>query len=127
MKSLFKLDLDSFGVCISTLCAIHCLITPFIFILFPFAGLAFLVGESFEMGILVLSILFATTSLVTAYFKKHKKVLPMILASVGFVFYTIGKVSTLETVEIILSAIGGGFVIVAYWKNRKLVRPSKVL
>lgn len=122
MKPNFKLSLDNLGICTSGLCAIHCLVTPFLIVLLPFAGLSFLEGESFEIGILVLSLFFAIASLVISYFRNHKNALPMILAGVGFVSFFLGKSIPSEEAEIGLSVIGGVFVVAAHYRNRKLIK-----
>ena len=120
------MDLDKLGICTSTVCALHCLITPFLIFLFPFAGLAFLEWEGFEIGILVLSFFLAITSLVVSYFRKHKNAMPMVLAGIGFILFTLGKVISLEAVEIMLSVIGGSFVAIAHYGNIKLIKRSAV-
>ena len=127
MKSYSKSNLDSLGICTSSLCAIHCLVTPFVILLFPFAGLAFLEGESFEISILIISIILAALSLVRSYFKNHKNILPLTLALSGFVFLGFSKIFTLEFSEITLSVIGGMLVVLAHLKNRKLLQQSKAI
>lgn len=124
MKSLFKLNLDNLGICVSTLCAIHCLLTPILLLLLPFASLAFLEGELFEISLLVLSFVLAAASLVFSFFRNHHNSTPMILAGIGFVFFMFGKAIHIEEVEIILSVIGGSFVVIAHYRNLKLIKKT---
>ncbi len=120
MKVLSKLRLDKLGICVSTLCAIHCLITPLILMLLPFAGLAFLEAEGFEISILAFSLFLAISSFAVSYFKKHRNAMPMILGGIGFNLFILGKVVSMEEAEIILSILGGIFVTWAHFKNMKL-------
>lgn len=120
MKLPLKPNLDKLGICTSTFCAIHCLITPLLIFLLPLAGLTFLQAEGFEIGILTLSLFFAVTSLVVSYFKKHKNATPILLAIIGFAFFALGKSFSIELLEIVLSLIGGAFVITAHYRNRVL-------
>lgn len=124
---LFKLNLDYFGIGTSIFCAIHCLVTPIILILLPFASLAFLEEEYFEIGILVVSLFIASISFVSSYFQKHKKVLPIILASIGFSLFISGKVVSWENTELIFSIVGGGFVVIAHYYNLRLIKKNAVL
>lgn len=125
MIPFLKFHLDNLGVCTSVLCSIHCLVTPILLLLFPFTGLGFIESKNFELGILVLSILLAVSSLVQSYFKQHKNLSPIILASIGFMLFATPKIYGLEKLEILLSLIGGSFVIIAHLKNRKLLEIPK--
>ncbi|MGB0523381.1 MAG: MerC domain-containing protein [Flammeovirgaceae bacterium] len=124
MKSLFKLNLDNLGICISSLCALHCLITPFLLILLPFASLAFLEAEGFEIGMIALSFVLALASLVVSYFRNHRNTTPMMLAGVGFIFFALARLVHLEAAEILLSIIGGACIVIAHYRNRKLLKSA---
>ena len=124
MKPSHKLNLDKLGICTSTVCALHCLVTPFLILSLPFAGLAFLEWKELELGILALSFFFAIMSLVASYVRKHKNARPMMLAGFGFMLFIIGKVIPLEVGEIILSVLGGGFVVLAHYRNIVLTKQS---
>lgn len=124
---LFKLNLDYFGIGASTFCAIHCLITPIILISLPFASLAFLEEKYFEIGLLVLSVLIGLLSLLSSYFQKHKKPLPIILAFIGFSLFILGKVISMENMELVFSIIGGIFVVMAHYYNIRLIKKCRVL
>ena len=52
--------------------------------------------------------------------------MPMVLAGIGFILFTLGKVISLEAVEIMLSVIGGSFVAIAHYGNIKLIKRSAV-
>ncbi|MBV6644054.1 MAG: MerC domain-containing protein [Cyclobacteriaceae bacterium] len=126
MKLSLKLNLDKIGICASTVCGLHCLLTPFILLALPFASLAFLASEGFEIGLLILSFLLAIASLVVSYFRKHFNVMPTILAGVGFLLFMIGKAIPLEIAEIILSVAGGVFIVLAHYRNIKLTKQIAV-
>lgn len=116
---LLKLNLDHLGIGTSLFCAIHCLITPFILILLPFAGLAFLENKSFEIGLLLVSLFIGSISFISSYIQKHKKLLPIILGTIGFSLFILGKNLPLEreSIEIIFSIAGGFFVVTAHYFN----------
>lgn len=124
MNYINKLNLDKIGMCTSIFCGIHCLITPILLIWLPFAGLAFLETKGFELGLLILSIFIATLSLVFSFFKRHRNSFPLVLAGIGFVFFISGKVIELEIIEILFSVIGGGFIVLAHYRNIRLVKKT---
>ena len=127
MKSLFKHSLDYLGIGVSTICAIHCLVTPFLIMALPMAGLAFLESEGVELGLIVVSFVIAIASLVFSYLRKHRNLKPIILACIGFMFFLLAKklhIEGVESVEIILSIIGGSFVVVAHIVNLKLLKQA---
>lgn len=124
---LFKLNLDYFGIGASTFCAIHCLITPIILISLPFAGLAFLEEKYFEIGLLILSLLLGSVSLISSYTQKHKNIYPIIIASIGFSLFILGKTILGEDMEFIFSIVGGSFVVIAHYFNIRLIKKVIIL
>ena len=120
LKSPGKLILDKLGICASAVCAVHCLVTPFIILLFPLAGLAFLESERLEIGFLALSFLLAVSSLLMSYLRRHRNSRPMLIAAIGIALFITGKMVSTETEETILSLVGGGLLIVAHYLNIKL-------
>lgn len=95
-------------------------------LLFPFAGLAFLEWEGVELGLLVLSFFFAVASLAVSYFRKHRNVMPLTLAGIGFMLFILGKLFSSEIAEIICSILGGCLVIIAHYINIKLIKKNTI-
>ena len=130
MKFLSEPNLDKIGICTSTICAIHCLVTPILVILLPFAGWTFLEKETFEISLLVFSLLLAATSITVSYFKSHRNITPVVLAVIGFAFFVIGKIIHLEEVEIAFSIVGrtpGLFFHLAYCRHHVRISSKVVL
>ena len=127
MKRFFRLPLDKLGICASLFCAIHCLATPFIIALIPFLGVTLFLEESFELALLVISLLLAILSLVISYLKIHRNSIPLIIAGIGFFFFVLGKLIPLEMTEILLSVVGGCFVAFAHYRNLKIVGSGETI
>ncbi len=121
----FKSRLDYFGIGASTFCAIHCLITPILIASLPFASLTLLEEKAFEIGLLIMSLLIGLVSLISSYFKRHRKILPIILGSIGFSIFILGKIISIEDLEIILSIVGGSFVVMAHLFNIRFIKQAK--
>lgn len=124
MKPLLKINLDKIGICTSTFCAIHCIITPFILLALPFTSVAFLKEEAFEIGLLLLSLVLASLSLIFSYLKRHGNITPILLAAIGFTCFVLGKLFHVEAIEISCSLIGGLFVILGHYKNNTLLKKT---
>jgi hypothetical protein len=56
--------LDAVGFTASTLCAIHCAVTPLLLTALPLAGLKFLAHPAIETAMIMLSLLIAVSHLV---------------------------------------------------------------
>jgi hypothetical protein len=77
--------LDNIGFSLSTLCAIHCLIFPFLLILLPLVGMAFFLNATAEKVFVVGSVLLAALSLYYG-FRHHKSWKPFALYLVSATF-----------------------------------------
>lgn len=77
-----KTNLDRVGATASLLCAIHCVSLPILFALIPALGVAWLDNVWVDRSFLVAALSFALSAHPAGYLK-HRKCLPMLLASVG--------------------------------------------
>lgn len=118
MKNHFVgLNADFFGFVASMLCVIHCLCVPFIVTLMPLVGAAFLEDPRIEIGLIL------TSLIITGYaFRRNFKgafiiQLPIVLASVGFLFIFIGSFASTEVLEISVKAVGVVLVCIAHVVN----------
>ncbi|MEL6559901.1 MAG: MerC domain-containing protein [Bacteroidota bacterium] len=126
MKNQFAgLHIDFVGFVASLLCAIHCAALPFLLTLAPLAGLQFLDNHWVEYAIILFSFVIATRALLQGYRRHHKKVIPLILAVVGFVLIGIGQVMELEWMEALFMSVGGVTIAVAHLINWRLLRRSQ--
>lgn len=125
MKPFFSINMDFAGFCASSLCAIHCMITPFIMVLFPFVKLSVFGNGVFEVTLLITSVFLGFTSLLKAYYKAHTKAKPLLFLVAGFTLLLSGQFVSNPIAEIPLSVAGGFGVAWAHLRNHKLVRKHK--
>lgn len=118
MKSKFFL-LDSVGIFASSLCALHCSITPFFITLLPFLGLSFLKNELFENTMIGIALFLGIISLLPSYLKKHHDFKPITLFLFG-ISIIISSHILFEKLEHIIAPIGGLFIVTAHLLNLKL-------
>lgn len=68
----FAVLVDRVGATASLLCAVHCMLLPFVLALLPLIGLEFLAGHTFERIFVACAALLASASILTAYRRHHK-------------------------------------------------------
>lgn len=103
-----------FGVFISFACAVHCMLMP---ILIMFIPLVFLTDGINKMS-LVISTLLSLPSLCFG-FKKHTRVSPMIILSLGFLCL---NTDCRSKYHIAISIIGGVCFLTSYLLNKQLCK-----
>ncbi len=79
---------DSIGVVASVACAIHCAAMPFIVGFLPAMGLSFLADNSFHKIMVGVCSLLAASAFIPGL-RRHGRLLPVIVASVGLVMISI--------------------------------------
>ena len=116
--------MDFVGFVASLLCAIHCAGLPFLLSIMPLVGLGFLENPYIEYGMILLSCIIASYSLIRGYTQYHKKVLALIIVFFGFSFITLGRLLEIESLEIALTSSGAVAISTAHlinWKCTKRV------
>ena len=73
--------LDHIGMTASILCAIHCAIVPILITTLPLFGLGFLANPWLEWGMIILALFIGIYAIGLSYFRSHRKLLPMGLAT----------------------------------------------
>ncbi|MBE7178002.1 MAG: MerC domain-containing protein [Mucilaginibacter polytrichastri] len=106
----------------STACAIHCALLPLVFTLLPILGLGFLAAPWFENGMLAFAVLTGCVSLLTAYFRHHRRSVPLWILLAGFAFLLAGRTSGEGMYEAILVSLGGFMIAGAHFLNWRLMR-----
>lgn len=103
-----KINFDRLGIITSVACAIHCTVLPLLISSLPFLGVDILENKAIEWGMISLSFLFGTLSLVHGYIHHHRKILPFVLFLAGFTFLLLNQVIAEKYVFLFipLSAIG---------------------
>lgn len=113
--------LDSIGMTASTLCAIHCAIVPLLLTFLPLSGLGFLANPLFEWGMILLALLLGVSSIFLSYFRTHRKVLPLLLLTAGFIIIIMGHTYLKGWMEAIVVPAGGLTIAIAHFINFKYV------
>jgi len=125
MKRLYLTFSDGIGVTASSLCIIHCLGTAAIGFLLPALGLSFLAGEEVHRALAVVVVGAGLLAFVPG-FRLHRSWPVAIFAAFGLSAIALAQLwpdeALRERFEVMLTAFGGGMLIVAHWKNRALCR-----
>ncbi|MCC8424810.1 MerC domain-containing protein [Mucilaginibacter sp. UR6-11] len=113
--------LDGIGMTASTLCAIHCAVVPVLLTFLPLAGLGFLANPLFEWSMIVLALLLGVSSIFLAYFRTHRRALPLLLLLSGFILVIGGHIYLRGWIEAIIVPVGGLTIAFAHFINFKYV------
>lgn len=97
---------DSAGFFASLLCAIHCSAIPLLISFGLLGSSSWLHNHFFDWLIIGFGIVVAGYSIVGDYFKKHRKLFPLIMAIIGFSFLLIGMIEH-HGWMLIFSVLGG--------------------
>ncbi|MEM6642639.1 MAG: MerC domain-containing protein [Bacteroidota bacterium] len=126
MKNQFVgFHLDFIGFTASMLCALHCAALPLLLTLGPLAGLQFLDNPWIEYTIIIISLIIATSSLLSSYREHHRKPLALMIAILGFVLIGLGRLEGPEWAESVLTSCGGSLIAVAHLVNWNLIKQSR--
>src|SRR5690606_26098025 len=117
-KSFFQWNADSAGFFASLLCAIHCSAIPILISLGLMSSGSWMHNHLFDWIIIGFGFVMAGYAIVGDYFKKHRKILPMILAFLGFAFLLIGMIEH-HGWMLIFSVAGGLLVATSHVVNWK--------
>lgn len=111
-----KLNIDKLGIGFSSLCAIHCLLTPIFLLLLPTLGEAFHHDEIH----LIFFLLVAPLALLSFYktSRAHKKHAPIALGAIGTFLLLLPLVlhEPLHNVAHVISLCGSIFLIYGHFK-----------
>jgi hypothetical protein len=123
MKSIAFQKLDRLGLVSSSLCAIHCAITPIVFSLMLTMGAhkAFFAGwQHLDLICLLLAPCLASLTLKEGYCK-HQSKLPALIFAMGFLLLLLGYYLVNHSWHPLFMAIGGLSVASAHFLNIKLI------
>jgi hypothetical protein len=115
---------DRLGIAATSLCVVHCLTMPVLIPLSVAWGLPLLTAPSTERFILIGTLVFACVTLLRSCRLNHHQISPLLLASLGGIFYTF-KGAAGETWEPAMVAFGGVAIVVAHGWNLRLCRNCK--
>lgn len=112
----FKLNYDRLGIITSIACTIHCTILPVFISTLPFLGIDILENKTIELTMIGLAFAFGSLSLYHGYMNHHKKITPLLLFLVGFVFLLLNQIIA-ERFVFIFIPIASVFIITAHIFN----------
>ncbi len=124
MLKFFSWHWDLVGFGASLLCALHCVLLPFLFTLGMFSEKTWLVDPLSEWIFIGLSAWIACWSLLSSYFKKHRNIRPLIIAGIGFLGLIIAQKLVVSDAHWLMTA-GGGLIAYAHFCNWKLMHQPK--
>jgi hypothetical protein len=109
--------IDFIGITASTLCAVHCAITPLLLSILPLIGAEFLDNPMVEYTLIFSSMTIAIVSMSMGFFRHHRKILPALIMIGGFGLILISRIVENKLAEIILSASGGLSIALSHYIN----------
>lgn len=113
--------LDRFGVWLTSLCALHCLLLPILIPLAPLIASSFVADVWFERVILSASILVGFAALFIGFQKYHRQLYPIYSLVLGALIYW-NKHMFGEAYEPITIAVGAFLIIGAHLANLRLCK-----
>ncbi len=119
------INLDALGFSASAICALHCLVMPFVITLLPVIGLSFLAHPAFEATLIVSGLIIGALSLSHGYLKHHHNLLPILILSVGFAIIAIGHLEQVASFEFLIVSFGASLVATSHVLNYRLMKHDK--
>ena len=110
------LTMERIGIFLSILCAVHCMAMP-LFLIFAPILLASFAYTSFMEWFLVLSSFGLAAVLLYVDFKKHQKILPLILLFAAITIKSIEFLININSLEWVFGILLGVTIGLAYWVN----------
>jgi hypothetical protein len=114
--------IDKLGIVSSTTCAIHCLVLPLVITFIPYLGLSFFANETFEIIMLVTSIILSMFSICFGY-KTHKNKKITLLFSFGLSLLVLGRYvheNNYTPTSALILFLGGIIIALSHYINKKL-------
>jgi hypothetical protein len=113
------------GMWLSGLCAIHCMLTPLVVVALPYAGFTVHGNHTFEYILLMFSFIFALTTTLRSYLKVHHQFSVVLCMLSGFAIVVFGHLSFSGVTETILSVTGSALIIYSLFKNQSLLKSCR--
>lgn len=115
---------DRTGATASLLCAVHCMLLPFVLAVLPLIGLGFLADHAFERGFVLFAALLASGSLLAGY-RRHRRPQALFLMVPGIALLAFGVSIDIDAHVVIhtASVVAGGLLLAtAHATNLVLAR-----
>ncbi len=121
---IVRWDVDRLGMIASTVCAVHCAISPFIFLALPWWSFHEGTLERLEPVLITLAVVLAIIALTIGY-RRHRDESVVLLFIIGFTLIGLGHlvIGTWSAMgEIALVTLGAGSLIAGHFRNQRLCR-----
>lgn len=119
-------NLDAIGFSASTLCAIHCALTPLLLTALPLVGIKFLAHPAIESTMIVLSLFIGMASLLQNYRKHHRKITALLILIAGFALIFAGHFALPESYAEAATPLGAGAVAISHLVNWRLCKQCRL-
>lgn len=108
----FATLIDRVGATASLLCAVHCVLLPFVLALLPLIGLEFLAGHLFERIFVTCAALLASASILAGY-RRHRKPHALYLMVPGIALLLFGVAVNLDVHVVVhtVAVVCGGVLV----------------
>lgn len=108
----FAVLVDRVGATASLLCAVHCVLLPFVLALLPLLGLEFLAGHTFERIFVSCAAVLASASILFAY-RRHRKPQALFVMVPGIALLLFGIAVSLDTHVVLhtVAVVCGGVLV----------------
>jgi len=117
--------LDGFGMCASTICVMHCVLTPVLLVVLPLAGLMLLENEMVDRSFAVLAIFISIMAVAPGYrIHGNRKLLTLAAFGVGCLLIAIFAAEHFwgETGDKVFTIFGGTTLVFTHWLNRSFCK-----
>ena len=116
IRKFFGLNLDFAGAATATLCALHCSFVPVLLSLGLMSNTQH--NHFFDWTMMAIGLAIAGYILTKDYIFKHKNLLPITIAGIGFITLGVGIETHGEL--FILNVLGGILIVVSHFFNWKI-------
>jgi hypothetical protein len=114
--------LDRIAIGLSSLCLLHCLATPLLFLLLPAVSLSLLLPDTFHLWMLAAAIPTSLAALGSGH-RRHRQFCPAILASGGLALLGVGAFFVSTAILEIWATVAGALLLsFAHVCNARLSR-----
>jgi hypothetical protein len=108
----FAALVDRVGATASLLCAVHCMLLPFVLALLPLIGLEFLAGHTFERIFVACAAALASASILVAYRRhRHPQALFLVVPGIALLLFGVAIDINAHLVIHTASVVTGGVLV----------------